>query len=169
MPRKPAKKKAVSRPKKPSSIAVGEARDTDPTLPARPTLSEVCVELRRQGATYSEISRLVDTPPQTVRDLVIAAWDAGDWEPEPVEIARRVETARLDRLGGVAYRQALAGDQAAIRTYLSVSERRARLLGLDAPTRTETTASVQIDGDAARAQLLAALGPAPDDPGGESE
>ncbi|MFE6872574.1 hypothetical protein ACFVFS_39285 [Kitasatospora sp. NPDC057692] len=55
-----------------------------------------------------------------------------------VEELRALEDARLDRMFLVAYRRAVRdGDLPAIDRALRIMERRARLLGLDRPTRTE--------------------------------
>lgn len=48
---------------------------------------------------------------------------------------RELEAVRLDKLTFIAYRQAAAGDLAAMDRVLRIMERRAKLLGLDAPTR----------------------------------
>ncbi|MEU8919453.1 hypothetical protein AB0D10_00780 [Kitasatospora sp. NPDC048545] len=53
---------------------------------------------------------------------------------------RALEDARLDRMFMVAYRRAVRdGDLSAIDRALRIMERRARLLGLDQPARTEIT------------------------------
>ncbi|MFC8447727.1 hypothetical protein [Kitasatospora sp. NPDC057223] len=57
-----------------------------------------------------------------------------------VEELRALEDARLDRMFMVAYRRAVRdGDLLAIDRALRIMERRARLLGLDQPARTEIT------------------------------
>ncbi|GAA1353704.1 hypothetical protein [Streptomyces beijiangensis] len=57
-----------------------------------------------------------------------------------VDELRTVEAERLDRLFFVAYRQAVKdGELPAIDRALRVMERRARLLGLDRPAKTEIT------------------------------
>ncbi|MFJ4413005.1 hypothetical protein [Streptomyces sp. NPDC088925] len=59
---------------------------------------------------------------------------------EQVDELRAVEVERLDRLFFVAYRKAVReGELPAIDRALRVMERRARLLGLDAPERREIT------------------------------
>ncbi|GAA3371255.1 hypothetical protein GCM10020367_21180 [Streptomyces sannanensis] len=59
---------------------------------------------------------------------------------EEVEELRSVEAERLDRLWFVAYKQAVRdGNLAAIDRALRIMERRAKLLGLDQPARTEVT------------------------------
>lgn len=59
---------------------------------------------------------------------------------EKTEDLREIENARLDRLFFVAYRQAVKeGNLPAIDRALRIMERRARLLGLDRPVKTELT------------------------------
>jgi hypothetical protein len=56
--------------------------------------------------------------------------------------ARTVELARLDRLHKAVWQRAISGDIPAIETVLRLMERRARLLGLDAPVRVDLRALV---------------------------
>lgn len=147
----------------PPAVAVAVAGESDDTIGPHSTRSHVARSLRAQGHTLTEIAHYLDVTPEHARDLVLAAYESAAWEPEPEDVARRLELSRLDSLGRVAYRLAMNGDLAATKTYLALSERRAKLTGLDAPVRTETRSTVTIDGDAARAELLAKLGPAPDD------
>lgn len=58
---------------------------------------------------------------------------------EPADDLRRMELERLDALHGVLWAQAQDGDQGAVDRLLRVMERRARLLGLDAPTKIAPT------------------------------
>lgn len=57
--------------------------------------------------------------------------------PENVTELRRLEGARLDRLQAAVWPKALSGDPAAVRAVVRLMERRARLLGLDAPVQVE--------------------------------
>lgn len=61
---------------------------------------------------------------------------------EPADELRRQEAERLDRMLSGLWAEATRGNTAAIQTALKVMERRARLLGLDAPAKTEQTVTV---------------------------
>ena len=54
-----------------------------------------------------------------------------------------MEAARLDRLLMDHWGKAIQGDVAATRTVLSIMDRRAKLLGLDAPQRIDLTAWIR--------------------------
>jgi hypothetical protein len=58
---------------------------------------------------------------------------------EPAEDVLSLELERLDALFVKPYSSALAGDLQALSACLAVMGRKARLLGLDAPVKTETT------------------------------
>ncbi|WP_149264284.1 hypothetical protein [Actinomadura sp. K4S16] len=60
------------------------------------------------------------------------------------EELRAVEVARLDRLQAAAWGLAVQGEPASLNAVLRIIDRRIRLLGLDAPRRTEVTVQ-QID------------------------
>lgn len=80
-------------------------------------------------------------------------------EREWTDELRVVEALRLDRLQAAVWPSAVSGDPRSIDTALRIMERRARLFGLDAPTRVDsnttfTTYQVDLgDGDAAKAAL----------------
>jgi len=54
---------------------------------------------------------------------------------EPADEIRDTELARLDRLMQGIWTQALRGEISSVQTALKIMDRRARLLGLDAPTK----------------------------------
>ncbi|MFF8769120.1 hypothetical protein [Kitasatospora sp. NPDC015120] len=79
-----------------------------------------------------------------------------------VEELRAVEDARLDRMFLVAYRKAVKdGDLPAIDRALRIMERRARLLGLDQPAKTEVTGQdggpIELAADATGHELAALI------------
>ena len=74
------------------------------------------------------------------RDVRAALKERAAEHDEKADELRAVENERLDKLFFVAYKQAVReGSLPAIDRALRVMERRARLLGLDTPTRTEIT------------------------------
>lgn len=98
------------------------------------------LELRRQGLTYREIAERIDCAVPTAYKAVRRALAYGF--TEPAEHVRQLETERLDKLQAVHWRNAIDGDTKSTEIVLRIMERRARLLGLDAPTRTNVTVSL---------------------------
>lgn len=62
---------------------------------------------------------------------------------EPASELRELELARLDALLLPFWRRAQGGDDKAVDRCLRIMERRARLLGLDAPTNTKVELSLE--------------------------
>lgn len=104
------------------------------------------IELRKSGATYDQIAQA------TIQKFGLGALPAG-WdsryaykdvarELERVqgyvnglaEDVKELEVQRLDRLLLAVWKKAAEGDLGAVDRALRIMERRARLLGLDAPT-----------------------------------
>lgn len=106
---------------------------------------EAVLTLRRRGMTYRQISETLKTmdPPivvstQAVAQMVKRALEhAHRVEAESVEELRALENERLDELLAAWGSKARAGDPKAAAIVLRVSERRAKMNGLDAPTRVE--------------------------------
>ena len=69
------------------------------------------------------------------------------------EEMRDIENARLDRAQAAIWTKVLAGDTKAVDTFLRISQRRARLNGLDAPTSINLSVSVRQEMEAALATL----------------
>lgn len=72
-------------------------------------------------------------------DIARALAERHDSSTETREQARELESQRLDRMIGAVWRQATAGDLAAVDRVLRILERRARLLGLDMATEMRLT------------------------------
>jgi len=95
------------------------------------------LELRLGGATYEQIAaRLGYKNRSGALRAVLRSLDRLI-EPQDVERMRRLELERLDRLLLGIWFSAVRGDAQAIDRALKILERRARLLGLDAPVRQE--------------------------------
>lgn len=97
--------------------------------------------LHLAGATDGQIAKQMGYASASVAR---AAWQstlAGSVSMQEREEVRKSEAARLDRMQMAWWNKAIdpkASEQAtATRMVLAISERRARLLGLDAPTRVE--------------------------------
>lgn len=107
----------------------------------------VVLELRIGGATHREIRDALldefgpDRLPKGYDELYVAKdiirelerWDAD--LRESAEQIRTMELERLDRLWFKAYEMAEEGDLTAIDRCLKIMARRAKLLGIDSPTK----------------------------------
>ena len=71
----------------------------------------------------------------------------------PVAQYRTLENLRLDRVQAAIWPKVLAGDTKAIDTFLRISQRRARLNGLDAPLDVSVSVSIRHEMQTALEQL----------------
>ena len=138
------------------------------------------LHLRRQGLDYPAIARQVGYKTgQSARNAVLAALDRQPAEDAPV--VRHIELERLDWLWQKAARQVdldhvmvsqgqvvqgvvdEAGKLAAIDRCLKIMDRRARYLGLDAPTRSrvEVVTEDVVDAEIRRLEAELAAGGSP--------
>jgi len=103
------------------------------------------IKLRMAGATLDDIAKQLDFKSaagaykSVMRELKATAQDMG----EGIEAVRQLELKRLDQMQFPLWPAVLAGDVQATTTALRIQERRASLLGLDAPKQIE--ARVRID------------------------
>jgi len=96
------------------------------------------LELRKAGASYRTIAATLGyAGPQGAYKAVTAGLKEA--LREPATELKDMECARLDALLFALWPQATKGDPAAVSRCLAVMERRARLLGLDEPRKTELT------------------------------
>jgi hypothetical protein len=94
------------------------------------------LKLRSRGYTYQQIADQMDCSKPTAYARVQRALAA--IPAEAVEEYRRLEGERLDGLLAIATHQAFAKNSLyAIDRCLAIMDRRAKLLGLDAPTKHE--------------------------------
>ena len=96
------------------------------------------LELRMEGMKFDDIANELGYNSKQ------AAFDAVSRElqaitREPAEEVLRLDLERLDRMWGIHYLNAQAGDAIALSSCMRIMERRARLLGLDAPSKNEVT------------------------------
>ncbi len=95
------------------------------------------------GATYDQIAERLDVSFGDVHGIISRVLrekpDTG------VDLMRQVENARLDRVQTGIWREVLNGNSKAISSFLAISQRRARLNGLDAPLQIEMSAHVKIE------------------------
>lgn len=99
------------------------------------------LELRLAGASYRQIAVSVGASLKTV--YLDVQRMLREYASEPAEQVRNAELGRLDRLLLAHWPAAVKGDYRATATVLSIMDRRARLLGLDAPLRIDLTAWVR--------------------------
>jgi hypothetical protein len=98
-----------------------------------------CLELKRQGLTVRAIAALVKLPKTTVQERLDAAF--AELLLPPAEEVRKLELERLDAWQ-LRLEQRLDQGEDPIRVIpvgLKVLERRAKLLGLDAPIQVDAT------------------------------
>lgn len=94
------------------------------------------LELRRMGKGYAEIAAAVGIGKSQAHRLVQAGLqDARDQIAARADDLRAVELSRLDGMLAGLWPDARKGNQGAVDRVLRIMERRARMLGLDAPTR----------------------------------
>ena len=110
-------------------------RTTPRTLAERDKAAQA-LALRKTGATYEQIAaHLGYSSRQSANRAVLRLLAAH--EAENVADLRTLENMRLDDLLFAVYKAALGGDLGAIDRALRIMERRAKLLGLDAPVKQE--------------------------------
>ena len=95
------------------------------------------LDLRLAGASYRQIAQQLGV------DVALAYRDVAkmiaEYASEPAGQVRKAEVARLDKLMLAHWSEAIKGDYKATQMVLQIMDRRARLLGLDAPQRIDIT------------------------------
>lgn len=109
------------------------------------------VRLRTEGATYREIADRLDYPSENAANKAVLGV-LRRTEVDAAEALRTLEVARLDLLWSKTVRGLAASETspqglnaALVSAAVRVSERRSRLLGLDAPTRLESVPPADIE------------------------
>lgn len=98
------------------------------------------LEMRKGGATFPEIAEAEGyASPSGAYEACKAAMERT--LREPADELRELELTRLDTMQAVAWENMLAGDMDAMAMVLRISERRARLLGLE---RKETPIKIKL-------------------------
>jgi hypothetical protein len=110
------------------------------------------LELRTQGLTYREIGNRLGVDASTAFRRCQNA--LAEIPAQAVEEHRHVELARLDALLSACWQEAMQGKASAIRSALGIIDRRAKILGLDAPTRSQTLDWALVDRELARLDAL---------------
>lgn len=111
---------------------------------------EQAVALRKKGKSYAQIGDALGISKQAAHGLVVGALkEHREQTAEEVADLRAIENLRLDELLATWFPLALAGDKDAAAIVLKIQDRRAKLEGLDAATKTELTGK---DGSALQVQ-----------------
>jgi Homeodomain-like domain len=96
------------------------------------------LDLRIAGARYRQIGAQLGVSYQTAyRDVQTALGELATLQAGKAERLRELEVERCDKLQLALWPKARSGDEKAVRTLIAVMDRRAKLLGLDAPTKLE--------------------------------
>jgi hypothetical protein len=100
----------------------------------------LALALRIQGKTFREIGTALNFSEQRAHAIITSELARLNGErSEKAEEVRRLELERLDALLAGCWDSARGGDPPAIDRVLAIMARRARLLGLDAPSKTALT------------------------------
>jgi len=113
------------------------------------------LSLRMAGLTYSQIAERLEISETAASELIGRTLEHGN-APEVDEL-RALENARLDRSQASIWSRVLEGDTQAIDAFLRISQRRARLNGMDAPVRVDLSVSVRQEMESALTALEAVV------------
>ncbi len=98
------------------------------------------LELRLGGATITVIcERLGIGRATAMRHLTKAMAEAQEQMAAPAGELRAIELQRLERMWTPVYTRAIRGDLDHVDRALKISERRAKITGIDAPTKVESS------------------------------
>jgi hypothetical protein len=108
-------------------------------------LEQECLRLRLAGFSHREIAAQLGAAPSSAYKRVRHALDeVNKRNLESAEQLRALELLRLDELLNALWGTAIVGDGKAVDRVLKVMERRAKLLGLDAPFEIKTDGQIHI-------------------------
>src|SRR5699024_1010607 len=109
------------------------------------------VELRLAGASYRDIGNALGC--STVTAMNDCKEALAEIPMQQADEMRTVELSRLDRLQRAVWGKAIKGDLQAVDRAIKIIDRRAKLLGLDAPQQVQITANA-VDLDATVDKML---------------
>jgi Flp pilus assembly secretin CpaC len=96
------------------------------------------LDLRIAGVRYRQIGAQLGVSYQTAyRDVQTALGELATLQAGKAERLRELEVERCDKLQMALWPKARSGDEKVVRALIAVMDRRAKLLGLDAPTKLE--------------------------------
>jgi hypothetical protein len=101
------------------------------------------LELRKEGHSYESISEQLGYSTRSASYKAVMR-RLRDMDRPAVSMLRELEVQRLDAMLYAVWNDVLQGDANAVTTALRISERRSRLLGLDAPHSTEARTRIDV-------------------------
>ena len=101
------------------------------------------VTLAMAGLSYEKIGEELGISTSAAHALVTRT--IAETRNYAVDHLRELENARLDRMTTAIWNKVIEGDLKAVDSYLRIAERRAKLNGLDAPTRVQMAVSVRVE------------------------
>jgi transposase len=119
------------------------------------------LSLKLAGVSTAQIAQRMGIQPDSVRNLINSTLRKA--ENRAVEEMRELENARLDRAQAAIWSQVLAGDYRAVMVFLQISQRRAKLNGLDSPASVVVSPNVRMEMERALFDLQQVLGMVADD------
>lgn len=125
----------MGRPKRPSHTddAITQARRIE------------ALDLRKAGCAYAAIGKQLKVSGEQARiDVMTALKTLAEHQDTETAEYRNLELERLDRMLLAVWGDALKGHLGAIDRALKISERRARLMGLDAPVKQELSGGLNL-------------------------
>jgi len=96
------------------------------------------LELRKAGVSYQRIADTLGYKSASGAHKAVQTALKKTLQ-EPSDDLRKLEVERLDAALAAVWASVLKGQYGAVDRFLRIQERRARLLGLDAPTKTDVT------------------------------
>lgn len=136
----------ASRPPKQEPVSLASARrDRDK---ARRTEA---LAMRMAGLSHDQIGERLGISTDGARDMINRTLARA--ESRVVEAEREIENARLDRAQAAIWSRVLDGDLKAIDSFLRLSQRRAKMNGLDAPTKIDLSVGVRQEMEQALSEL----------------
>ena len=101
------------------------------------------LELRKEGHSYESISEQLGYSTRSASYKAVMR-RLRDVDRPAVSMLRELEVQRLDAMLYAVWDDVLQGDANAVHTALKISERRSRLLGLDAPHTVEARTRIDV-------------------------
>jgi len=101
------------------------------------------LELRKEGHSYESISEQLGYSTRSASYKAVMR-RLRDMDRPAVSMLRELEVQRLDAMLYAVWNDVLQGDAGAVSAALKISERRSRLLGLDAPHSIEARARIDV-------------------------
>ena len=101
------------------------------------------LELRKEGHSYESISEQLGYSTRSASYKAVMR-RLRDMDRPAVSMLRELEVQRLDAMLYAVWNDVLQGDAGAVSTALKISERRSRLLGLDAPHTVEARTRIDV-------------------------